>query len=79
MASSDEKLRALLKDLNDIAAHLHQRGERSLALSKQFAANAEKDKSNREFDMNQSRMLDYQHSMLHEIGNLIDKVIKQYE
>ncbi|HET8852174.1 MAG TPA: hypothetical protein VFN02_06580 [Ktedonobacteraceae bacterium] len=79
MTSSDEKLSALLKDLNQLSEHLHKRGERSLMLSKQFAANAQKDASNREFDLNQAKMLDYQHSLLHEIGNLVDKLIKRYE
>src|SRR6266550_8033123 len=40
MTSSDEKLSALLKDLNELSAHLHKRGEHSLVLSQQFATNA---------------------------------------
>ena len=77
--SDNEKLSALLKDLNELSAHLHKRGERSLILSQQFAANAQKNTGNREFDLNQARMLDYQHTLFHEIGNLVDKIIKQYE
>ena len=79
MADSDEKLSALLKDLNELSAHLHKRGEHSLVLSQQFATNAHKDAGNREFDLNQARMLDYQHTLFHEVGNLVDKIIKQYE
>jgi len=79
MASSNEKLSALLKDLNELSTYLHKRGERSLALSQQFATNAQKDIGNREFDLNQARMLDYQHNLFHEIGNLVDKIIRQYE
>lgn len=79
MPDSEEKLKALLNDLHELSDYLHQRGERSLKLSQQFAANAQKDASNREFDLNQARMLDYQHSLWHEIGNLVDKLIKQYE
>ena len=79
MVSSDEKLNALLKDLNELATYLHKRGEHSLTLSQQFAANAQKDAANRDFDLNQARMLDYQHTLFHEVGNLVDKIIKQHE
>lgn len=79
MPGDEEKLKALLSDLHELAGYLHGRGDKSLALSRQFEANAKKDTSNREFDLNQARMLDYQHNMLHEIGNLVDKLIKQYE
>ena len=79
MPGNEEKLDALLKDLRELTTYLHGRGEKTLALSKQFAENARKDASNREFDLNQSRMLDYQHNLFHEIGNLVDKMLKQYE
>jgi hypothetical protein len=79
MASEHEKYQALHKDLEELAAHLHKRGERSLQLSQQFSMNAQKDASNRAFDLNQAKMLDYQHSLFHEIGNLVDKIIKKYE
>jgi hypothetical protein len=79
MATSDEKLKALLNDLHDLSGHLHKRGERSRLLSQQFEANANKDAGNRDFDLNQAKMLDYQHNLLHEIGNLVDKLIKQYD
>ena len=79
MPTSDEKFHALLEDLHQLAAYLHSRGDKTLALSQKFAENAQKDPSNREFDLNQSRMLDYQHSVWHEIGNMVDKLIKQHE
>jgi hypothetical protein len=79
MATSDEKLTALLEDLHQLTTYLHGRGDKTLALSKKFAENAQKDPSNKEFDLNQSRMLDYQHSVWHEIGNMVDKLIKQHE
>ena len=79
MPGNEEKLDALLKDLRELTTYLHGRGDKTLALSKQFEENAKKDASNREFDLNQSRMLDYQHSLFHEIGNLVDKMLKQYE
>ncbi|MBO0779826.1 MAG: hypothetical protein J2P37_13465, partial [Ktedonobacteraceae bacterium] len=64
---------------NQLAEHLHKRGDRSLQLSRQFEANAQKDAGNREFDLNQAKMLDYQHNLFHEIGNLVDKLVKQYD
>ncbi len=79
MPTSDEKFHALLEDLHQLAAYLHGRGDKTLALSQKFAENAQKDPSNREFDLNQSRMLDYQHTVWHEIGNMVDKLIKQHE
>ena len=79
MSTSDEKLVSLLKDLHEMSDYLHNRGNKTKALSEQFAQNAQKDVSNREFDLNQSRMLDYQHHIWHEIGNLVDKLVKQYE
>ena len=79
MAASDEKYKALLQDLNELSTYLHDRGEKTLILSRRFAENAQRDPSNREFDLNQSRMLDYQHNLWNEIGNLVDKLIKKYD
>jgi hypothetical protein len=79
MSNSDEKLASLLKDLYEMSDYLHSRGNKTKALSEQFAQNAQKDSSHRDFDLNQSRMLDYQHHLWHEVGNLIDKLIKKYE
>jgi hypothetical protein len=79
MSTSDEKLQALLNDLRELETYLHSRGDKTKALSLQFAENAQKNPANREYDLNQSRMLDYQHYTWHEIGNLVDKITKQYE
>jgi hypothetical protein len=79
MPGSEEKFAALLKDLQELATYLHSRGDRSLALSKQFEENAKTDSSNREFDLRQATMLDYQHHIWHEIGNMVDKLIKKYD
>ncbi|MEO8973517.1 MAG: hypothetical protein ABI406_18165 [Ktedonobacteraceae bacterium] len=79
MAITDEKFTALLEDLRQLSTYLHGRGDKTLALSQKFAENAQKDPSNKEFDLNQSRMLDYQHSVWHEIGNMVDKLLKQHE
>ncbi|EFH90980.1 hypothetical protein KSD_26120 [Ktedonobacter sp. SOSP1-85] len=79
MANTEEKYQALLKDLQELAVYLHGRGDKTLALSQQFSANAQKDPGNRDFDLNQSRMLDYQHHIWHEIGNKVDQLLKLYE
>lgn len=78
MPTSDEKLRGVLDDLQQLATYLHGRGEKTLAMSQRFAENASKDLSNRDFDLNQSRMLDYQHHVWHEVGNMVEKILKQY-
>lgn len=77
--NDNDKLVALLADLHELAAYLHSRGDKTLKLSRQFAENAQKDTGNRDFDLNQSRMLDYQHSLWHEIGNMVEKLIKRHE
>jgi hypothetical protein len=79
MAAIDEKYKALLQDLNELSTYLHDRGDKTLTLSRRFTENAQRDPSNREFDLNQARMLDYQHNLWNEIGNLVDKLIKKYD
>ncbi|GAC1349394.1 MAG: hypothetical protein NVSMB27_22140 [Ktedonobacteraceae bacterium] len=79
MATDEEKFAALIEDLYQLAAYLHSRGDKTLKLSQQFAENARKDTSNKEYDLRQSTMLDYQHHTWHEIGNMVDKLIKQHE
>jgi hypothetical protein len=79
MPTSEEILTALLRDLERLATYLHGRGEKTLALSKQFEENAKNDAANREFDQRQAIMLDYQHHIWHEIGNMVDKLVKKYE
>src|SRR6266700_1061228 len=61
MPTSDEKLTSLLQDLEKLSTYLHGRGDKTLALSKQFEENARKDLSNQEFDQRQAIMLDYHH------------------
>jgi hypothetical protein len=79
MPTQDEKYQTLLKDLTELATYLHGRGEKTLSMSKSFEENARRDPSNSEFDLNQARMLDYQHHVWHEVGNLVDKLLKQYD
>lgn len=79
MPTPEEKLRGLLEDLQQLAAYLHGRGEKTLAMAKRFEENAQHDPANRDFDLNQSRMLDYQHHVWHEVGNMVEKLLKQYD
>jgi len=79
MATSDEKLTALLADLREMASYLHGQGEKKLVLARRFEENAKSDPSNRDFDLNQAKMLDYQHYIWHEIANMVEKLLKQYE
>jgi hypothetical protein len=79
MATAAEKFAALIEDLHQLAAYLHSRGDKTLKLSQQFAENARRDTSNKEYDLRQSTMLDYQHHTWHEIGNMVEKLIKQHE
>lgn len=79
MATPEQKLDGLLNDLRELTTYLHGRGDKTLAMSKQFEDNAQRDASNRQYDLNQAKMLDYQHYLWHEIGNLVEKLVKQYE
>lgn len=79
MPTNDEKLAGLLRDLQELETYLQGRGERTRTLSLQFSENAKKDVSNREFDLNQARMLDYQHGVWNDIANLVEKLIKKYQ
>ncbi len=79
MTTDGEKFTSLIEDLHQLAAYLHSRGDKTLILSQQFAENARKDTSNKEYDLRQATMLDYQHHIWHEIGNMVEKLIKQHE
>ena len=79
MATSEEKFQALIADLYELAEYLHSRGEKTLKLAKQFEENAKRDSGNREFDLRQATMLDYQHHVWHEIGNMVEKLVKKHD
>jgi len=78
MSSTEEKFQGLLADLQQLATYLHERGEKTLATAKRFADHADVDPANQEFDRRQATMLDYQHHIWHEIGHLVEKLLKQY-
>jgi hypothetical protein len=79
MLSAEEKFQGLLGDLQQLATYLHERGEKTRAMSQRFEEHAHADPANREFDQRQATMLDYQHHIWHEIGNMLEKLIKQYD
>ena len=79
MPSSEEKFSALLQDLHEFAADLHTQGNKKRLMAQQFQANAQRDPSSRDFDLTQARLLDYEHQLLHDIGNMVERLIKQYE
>ncbi|HEY4383340.1 MAG TPA: hypothetical protein VGN34_02540 [Ktedonobacteraceae bacterium] len=79
MPTNEEKLEALLHDMHALEKYLRERGERTRILSLKFAENAKTNPGNREFDLSQSRMLSYQHEVWNEIGNQIEKLLKNYE
>lgn len=74
------KLSALLRDLNELSAYLHGRGQNAYTLAQRFLENArrEQDKQTRAFDEQQAKMLDYQHYIWHEIAGLVEKLVNQY-
>src|SRR5229473_3296042 len=50
-----------LRDEKELGTYLHSQGDKKLTLSRRFEENARQDASNREYDLNQAKMLDYQH------------------
>lgn len=79
MVPAEKKFQGLLEDLQRLAAYLHERGDTTLATAKRFEEHARVDPANREFDQRQATMLNYQHHVWHEIGNMVEKLLKQYD
>ncbi len=78
--AEDERLAALLRDLNELAEYLHGRGRSTYQLAQRFLEHArnEPDQKTRAYDENQAKMLDYQHYLWHEIAGLVEKLIQRY-
>jgi hypothetical protein len=78
--AEDERLAALLGDLNELADYLHGRGRSTYQLAQRFLehARSEQDLKTRAYDENQAKMLDYQHYIWHEIAGLVEKLIQRY-
>ena len=79
MPTTEEHFVALLADLRQLSVYLHDQGDKKLVLARKFQENAQRDASSREYDQRQAVMLDYQHHIWHEIGNMVDKLVKQHE
>jgi hypothetical protein len=79
MPSNEEKFNALMQDLHEFAADLHTQGNKKRLMAQQFETNAKRDPANRDFDLSQARLLDYEHQLLHDIGSMVERLIKQYE
>jgi len=79
MPSAEEQFQGLREDLQQLIVYLHERGDKTLAMSKRFEEHARTDPANREFDQRQATMLDYQHYVWHEIGNMVEKLVKKYD
>lgn len=79
-ASADERLAALLGDLNELAAYLTERGRHTYELAQRFMEHArqERDTSSRAYDERQATMLEYQHYIWHEIAGLVNKLLVRY-
>jgi exonuclease VII large subunit len=76
----DARLAALLRDLHELTAYLHERGRRSYQLAQRFLEHAqhEQDQHTKAYDENQAKMLDYQHHLWHEIAGLVEKLTQRY-
>lgn len=76
-----EMLRALLRDLEELADYLHGRGQNAYTLAQRFLENArrERDQKTQTFDEQQARMLDYQRYIWHEIAGLVEKLVSKYQ
>lgn len=77
-ASAEETLAALLRDLDQLAAYLTERGRHTYELAQRFLENARKDASSRAYDERQAAMLEYQHYIWHEIAGLVNKLLVTY-
>ena len=75
-----ETLAALLRDLNELAAYLTQRGRHTYDLAQRFMEHARQaqDASSRAYDERQAVMLDYQHYLWMEIAGLVNKLLVTY-
>lgn len=74
----EERLAALLHDLDALSAYLTERGRHTYELAQRFMEHARQDASSRTYDERQAVMLDYQHYLWIEIAGLVNKLLVQY-
>lgn len=77
--SDDERLAALLRDLETLRAYLTERGRHTYELAQRFLGNARRDPSARAYDERQATMLEYQHYIWHEIAGRVGQLIAAYD
>jgi site-specific recombinase XerD len=75
---AEETLAALLRDLDQLAGYLTERGRHTYELAQRFLENARQDASSRAYDERQATMLEYQHYIWHEIAGLVNKLLVTY-
>ena len=74
----EERLTALLHDLDALSAYLTERGRHTYELAQRFMEHARQDASSRAYDELQAVMLDYQHYLWMEIAGLVNKLLVKY-
>jgi hypothetical protein len=78
--AAQQKLEALLRDLNELSDYLSERGRHTYELAQRFTEHARQghDASSRAYDERQAVMLGYQHYLWIEIAGLVNKLLVQY-
>jgi hypothetical protein len=78
--TAEEKLEALLGDLNELSDYLSERGRHTYELAQRFMEHARQDRdaSSRTYDERQATMLGYQRHVWVEIAGLVNKLIVTY-
>jgi hypothetical protein len=69
--SAQEKLEALLRDLNELSDYLSERGRHSYELAQRFLENAQRNLASRSYDERQATMLEYLHSILSDMNTAL--------
>ena len=77
---AEDKLAALLRDLEELSSYLTERGRHTYELAQRFMENAQqgKDAATRAYDERQATMLGYQRHIWAEIAGLVNKLLVQY-
>jgi hypothetical protein len=77
---AEDKLAALLRDLEELSSYLTERGRHTYELAQRFMENAQqgKDAAIRAYDERQATMLGYQRHIWAEIAGLVNKLLVQY-
>lgn len=74
----EERLAALLADLEELRRYLDERGRHSSELAQRFLANAHRDSASRAYDERQATMLEYQRYIWAEIAGRVGKLLNLY-